>query len=272
MNQNSKKGSCGILKVDKEKMLSAKITGKLNTKKTALSSNEWASEDVLLTVTTNPKKIPSGALYQWYKDGEKIGEETPSSTYIAIEDGTYYAEVTNTLHNQKIKTNEFKVRIDRVAPTITVKQSPISLGTQDYNFIDNVTYTFSISEGSVKCSPASTRKTGSYTVTCVATGGNKLTASISFTARHSYAASARSISHSYECGDRKCWDEYSGCNSCDGSCCSPGGGCTSSCCACHPGYTRVCSGSNKTCYWYSTEYYCPISGTTLCGDGKTCCY
>ena len=276
MNENSKEASCGIIKVDKEKILNAKITGKLNVKKTEISSDEWASEDVLLTVTTNPKKIPSGALYQWYKDGEKIGEETTSNTYIATEDGTYYAEVTNTLHNQKVKTNEFKVKIDRVAPTIVVKQNPISLGTQDYNFIDNVTDTFSISGGSTKCSPASTKKTGSYTVTCVATGENKLTASVSFTARHNYAATynKKTCTNSYSCNCH----EYSYCNvhyACDPWWCPDW---SQGCCnGCHQEFGQICSSDCHTgtkcdtcTNSYDCSYYtCPNGGTL---SGSTCYY
>ena len=283
MNENSRKGSCGIIKVDKEKIISAKITGKLNVKKTEISSDEWASEDVLLTVTTNPKKIPSGALYQWYKDGEKIGEETTSNTYIATEDGTYYAEVTNTLHNQQVKTNEFKVKIDRVAPTIVVKQNPISLGTQDYNFIDNVTYTFSISGGSTKCSPASTKKTGSYTVTCVATGGNKLTASVSFTARHSYAATyesktcTRKECTSYTCkactepGGECCgWSWDGGCGG-DMSSCSPSQECTGGwSCGCKKYATGVCCGYKDVSYECGS-YKCK-NGGTLNNSDKMCYY
>ena len=273
---NSNQATCGVVKIDKEKILNAKLTGVLSSKKTQINSDDWASEDVLLTVTTNPKKIPSGSLYQWYKDGEKVGEETTNNTYVASEDGIYYATVTNSLRNQTVKTNEFKVKIDREPPTIKAKSNPISLGSQDYSFINNVTYTFSISEGTVTCNPASSKKTGTYNVTCTATGGNKLTASVTFSARHSYPATyiSKTCTGSRLLGchsEKYCTDQYD----CDPWWCPDWSlGC---CAGCHQEFGKVCCDNyseKEVCdyeyYDYECGHYtCPNGGSL---SGSTCNY
>ena len=280
---NSATTYCGdSIKVDKTKIISANITGKLNIKKTDIRSGEWASEDVLLTVTANPKKVPSGYLYQWYKDGTKIGNETTSNTYVATVDGTYYAEVTNGLHNQKVTTNSFVVKIDRTKPTITAKSNPISLGNGDYSFINNVTYTFGISGGTASCNPAASRKTGSYSVTCIAVGNNKLSASTTFTARHSYAATyvSRSCPYDCKCGDKctdwgtcnSCYIDYCGGSSaCYGSCGDVYGGdhCCKVCCADPNPCCKHTEYRCETCYNDCSYYTCPNGGTL---NGTTCYY
>lgn len=279
---NKANATCNnTVKIDKEKIISAKITGKLAAKKTEIRSSEWASEDVLLTVTANPKSIPSGYLYQWYKNGVKIGTETTNNTYTAKEDGTYSVEVTNIFHNQKIKTNDFIVKIDRFKPVITANSNPLSLGNQDYNFVSNLNYTFGISGGSVSCSPALSQKTGIYDVVCTATGNNKLTNSVTFTARHSYAATyvsrtcSREACTSYSCeacsrpGGECCgWSWDGGCGG-DMSSCAPSQECTGGwSCGCQSWATGACCGY-YTDYYECGYYTCPNGGNL---NGSTCYY
>lgn len=275
-----KKTDCGVIKVDKEKMISATLTGRLNGKKTPVKSGSWASDDVLLTVTPNPKKIPSGYIYQWYKDGQKIGNETTSNTYVATVDGTYYVVVTNGLRNQQVTTNEFVVKIDKTPPTIVAKKNPISLGNVDYDFMDNVTYTFGISGGVTSCNPGRSRKTGSYTVTCTAKGNNGLAASTKFTARHSYPASYHYVNKTcskvqqtncrqeeycdthYTCDPWECPDWSLGC--CNG--------CTQyfgvQCCS-HTTKHDVCDEVTVTWDCSYGYYTCPNGGSL---NGSTCYY
>ena len=277
MNQK-KTVNCNTVRIDKEKILSAKIKGELAYKRTSINSGTWASEDVLLTVTTNPTKIPSGGLYQWYKDGEKIGDVTTSNTYIAKEDGIYYAEVTNTLRNQEwIKTNEFVVKIDREAPTITAIKNPLSLGSGAYNFVDNTKSTFGISGGSVKCNPSATRKTGTYNVTCTAIGDNKLTAQTTFKVQHSYAATAvwgkctKKTNCRTESGESCTCNNFVWCNYTSGNSQSGTDTCGSECLCCDdltctPWSKQVC---DETTYECIKSYKCPNGGTL---KGTTCYY
>lgn len=186
-------GSNGsLIKLDKSRINSAKIIGKvvggIEIESYSEATNTWASNDVLLTVVTNPKTIPSGYLYQWYKDGVMIKDWSSESTYTATGDGEYYAIVSNPMKLQQITTKKFVVKIDRTVPTISVKTNPLSLTTQDYNFISNVNYSFGISGGTVTCNPPSTKKSGSYTVTCTASGNNRITKAVMFTVNHSYTA------------------------------------------------------------------------------------
>ena len=265
----TKETDCGVVKVDKEKIISATLTGMLKDKKKEIKSGSWAGEDVILTATPNPKEVPSGYLYQWYKDGIKLGEETTSNTYTATVDGTYYVEVTNSLHNQKVTTNEFIVKFDRTKPTITAIKNPISMGTEDYEFINNVEYTFGISGGNVKCNPKASRKTGTYEVTCNAFGDNGLTASIKFKAQHSFPATYVSKSCT---GERNCVDKpnchtvgYHWCESSGGNCDTCNG--SSSLCP-----EVECNGTYRSCdkYTYDCSYYSCPAGTTL--KGATCYY
>ncbi len=172
--------------IDRTVIKSATITGKQGS--SAIASNKWAKQDVTLTATVNPKSTSSGYLYKWYKDGVVVKDWSSSKTYTATVNGTYKVEVTNGVRRQIITSNNFIVKIDRKTPTIAVGSNPLSLGNGDYNFTRNVTPSYGDSGGNISCNPATSRKTGTYTVTCTATSGSGLKSSVSFSVRHSYAA------------------------------------------------------------------------------------
>ena len=169
---------------------------------------------------------------------------------------------------QIVKTNEFKVKIDRQEPVIVIGQNPISLGTEDYNFESNITVTFGPSGGDYSCDPASSRKTGTYTVTCSATSGSELTTTVTFTARHSYPATRVSKTctgsrNCHECtvctcGHHRCGDDGPNCGH-EG--CYP----DAMCCNCAETHGQCCD-----YYDYDCSYYiCPNGGTP---NGSTCYY
>ena len=271
LNQVGSTAVCGgdgmTVRVDKTIIKSVTITGKRSDGK-ALPSDTWSYGDVTLTANPTPETTISGYLYRWYKNGEVVQDWNSSNSYVATTDGTYKVEVTNALMKQIISSNEFVVKIDRTVPTMTVGSSPISLGTQDYDFKNNVGVSYGPSGGSFVCDPAASRKTGIYTVTCTATSGSGLTQTVSFQARHSYPATyvGRTCNGTRncrqcticDCGHHRCGDDGPNCGH-EG--CDP----NAMCCNCAE-YQGTCCDH----YTYDCSYYtCPNGGTP---NGSTCYY
>lgn len=238
---------CPSIKMDKTKILSAYINGKEINGKEISSYNEhdniWASDDVVLTVLSNPKTIPSGYYYQWYKDGVMVKDWSTDSTYLANEDGSYFAIVSNRWQYQQVKTKEFIVKIDRTVPVINAKVNPLALGKEDYNFLNNnITYSFGPSGGKVSCDPADSLKTGVYTVTCTAKGNNRLEVTTEFEAKHSYPAI-------------ESW--------CETECKYLGTGCQMES---HPNYNGGCRACDYSCG--RADYACYRDGEVVSGYGS----
>ena len=202
-------------------------------------------------------------------------------------------------NNGQSKSITFTAKVDDKEPVLKANSSPLSLGIQDYNFIDNVNVTFGyLGGGKVTCDPPSTKKSGIYTVTCTVTGNNGLTSTLQFTARHSYAAtketknaaackwrvSSSSDSGQADCGSdgttiwyglawwHKTYTDDCGATTSGGqsNCGASSSGCYPNCPSpgsasgnykCDSGWTK----SGSTCYKYS----CPNGGTL---SGTTCVY
>ena len=92
-----------------------------------------------------------------------------------------------------------QVKIDNKAPSIKNEKDSLSLGTEDYNFIDNISVTYGPTGGTSVCDPATTKKKGTYTVTCTATGNNGKTGTTTFEAKHSYKAHYRTVPKCKSC-------------------------------------------------------------------------
>lgn len=98
------------------------------------------------------------------------------------------------------------IRTDSKVPEVGIKANPLSLGNGDYTFTSNLNVTFGPSGGNTVCDPATSRKTGTYTVTCTSTSNtNGKSTVISFTTRHNYAATYNPCSRqeSYSCNCRQ---------------------------------------------------------------------
>lgn len=187
--------------------------------------------------------------------------EVSESTHYSVKKpmGTYYVCVKDKAGNlsEDISTKKVIVQyIDSEPPTIKVKNDPLNLGTEDYEFKDNLEVTWGESgEGSISCDPAISKKTGTYEVKCIVIGNNGLKKEISFEARHSYKAKETN------CG-RKCgaWipDPQEKC--CSGQC----GG--SVCCS---GETPCGMTDGYKCDWwhYGCDYVCDRGGRL---EGDTC--
>ena len=100
------------------------------------------------------------------------------------------------------------VYVDNTKPVINVTQNPLGLGTQDYEFINNITVTWGPSGvGTSYCNPALSRKTGMYQVTCDATSPTGIEAiPETFEVRHSYPAAhnANQCGQSWKCTKGHC--------------------------------------------------------------------
>ena len=176
------------------------------------------------------------------------------------------------------------VKLDNLVPLIKAKSNPISLGSGTYQFTDNLNVTYGPLGGTAECNPATSLGTGTYTVTCTATGTNGRVAkdsnALTFTARHSYAATyvSRTCTGTRTTGSYSCCTRYG--VSDDGGCCSwswdgnCGGGTCTPTQTCTRWGCQVCQeyGTcyNRETYTYNCGYYtCPNGGTL---SGSTCNY
>ena len=185
------------------------------------------------------------------------------------------------------------VYADQEGPKLTVGADPLSLGKQDYTFTSNVTIRPGISgiKTALACTPETSKKTGSYKVSCSATSIAGKTSTVTFTTRHSFTVSGDNIQDPicgtnpsstvcrkilrYTDGSSTVQYESGACPG-DGNygprdCWQTGGpkgeGCT------HYDNRREIPGTTKTC----TVYVCPsgtkhADGSTKSTTDKTCYY
>lgn len=102
-------------------------------------------------------------------------------------------------------TCEIRVKKDSETPRIEAINNPQNLNSDAYELKNNIRATFGVSGGliisspgasgmsimidkSIECNPSVSLGTGSYQVTCRATGGNGLSSSTTFQVNHSYPA------------------------------------------------------------------------------------
>ena len=181
--------------------------------------------------------------------------------------------------------NSIVVKIDDITPSISVKKNPLGLNKDPYNFTSNLSVAYGPTGGSVKCNPPASLTTGSYEVTCTATGNNGKTASTSFNVKHGYKAKKETVA--------VCKESYKYQN-CQGYFEPDTGGNTVSCYC--PGYGhsirvserdlnkairelvgKCCAGDiydeaeKKKAYNYEDKYTCP-NGGTLNKKEKMCYY
>lgn len=120
-----------------------------------------------------------------YKD---INEEEKVVTYKNEKEGINEITAKVTDYAGNIATcNTIKVGQD-FTTSISANVKPLTLGSSDYDFKNNVTATYLGGEGTVECTPESSKKTGTYDVTCTAKPINGREVSTVFTVKHSYAA------------------------------------------------------------------------------------
>ena len=348
------RGSDGSrIKIDKTKINSLTLIAK-QTDGVVLTSGSWSLTDVVFTVTMDPRTIPSGYYYTWYKDGEVVNK-TEEGTYKVTTRGTYKVEVTNGVGKQILTSEEFIVKIDKNKPTCTLassgvkngdwyigdvttvftdtndleedgllgsgivsqtidkpkvsedgasititgtvidavgrkgtcksvvkhdtkkpvvssKNNPLSLGNGDYNFTSNLNVSFGPSGGTTVCNPATSRKTGTYTVNCTSTSNtNGQSTTVSFSTRHSYTANHWTTQYACCTSVGTCTQPAQCLKMCSSDCTSDAyhgwwGEC-STCCKWADAYDYECCKRYGTCT--EDHYSCPLGGNL---SGGICYY
>lgn len=188
---------------------------------------------------------------------------------------TVTGTITDNANNSNTCTIVIKADIE--SPKITAKSNPLTLGNQDYEFTNNINSTFGGLGGNIACNPAQSKKTGTYDVTCTATSNNGKSSTVTFTTKHSYAATATKVTDYNNCTGYK-------------TCESSGGSSKSNChynsgtkeTHCDYRFTCSCTGREETLsqntnsshthcasYGTKTQYTCPNGGTL---SGTTCVY
>ena len=206
-------------------------------------------------------------------------EATKSKTWVeTTTNKTKYLSYTivDLAGNSKLCEKTVNVYLDKQKPTISAKD--IALGSQDYNFVSNTQTTCGPSGCTTVCDPANSLKTGTYVVTCTITSTVGLSATTTFTARHSYPATYnhKICTRDVNCHDGECCDETVSCDpwTCDdwAACCP-----SANTCGCHCtqafGYTcckrshrcRQCDKEDYDCSYYT----CPKGGNPI---DSTCYY
>ena len=141
---------------------------------------------------------------------------------------------------------------DNTPPTITAVKNPLPLDGSDFNFLTNIRYSDSDSGiNTVSCNPASSRKTGIYSVTCTAKDNAGNSSSVTFQVKHQYPATFQECHTHDRVSD---WCSFSTSEDTDGIAGNERGCCVS----CQKTKTVDCS-----------YYYCPQGGTA---KGETCFY
>ena len=208
----------------------------------------------------------------WYQTKNQITTST-FATNTDEENHTLYAQIGDGV-NLSGATTYTITNIDTKVPTITVISNPKTLGDKDYNFLENVTYTYGFSGGNVVCNPALSLKKGTYPVTCIVTGNNGLTTIENdgkFEVRHNYPATLvpKTCTRDVNCRTEKYCTEHYPCDPWGCTCGSwPGGCCTqyfnSICCDKYVSGTK-CDKQNYDCSYY----ICPNGGQP---SGSICYY
>ena len=142
-----------------------------------LGSNDWYTSDVTVNVLDGTDAVS--------------GHDTTVSSISNITSNTTGTtlQITTTDLAGNSSTRDYTVKVDKSSPMITPKSASgsVEVYLNDSNVISNYfNSSFSISGGSVSCSPTNTNYfdlLGTYTATCTATGGNGLTTTSSLSVR-----------------------------------------------------------------------------------------
>ena len=137
-----------------------------------LGSNDWYISDVTATVTDGTDSLS--------------GHSNTNINITSITDNTSNTEVivTTTDLAGNTATRSYNIKIDKGEPTITAKNTTVSIDEgNNYTVSNYFTINYSVSGGSVSCSPSSTGSLsdGRKTASCTVTGGNGKTATASIT-------------------------------------------------------------------------------------------
>lgn len=232
-----------------------------------MGANQWYTSDVNIYFKSQ-NDVMSG-----------IASSSLSRNQITENNYSPGVEVIGTVYDKAGNSNTCSIMVkkDSQAPKISPIENPLTLGTDDYLFSENVDtdcgtsgrkFIFTcpvgamgglgacnINENGISCTPFESQKTGIYEVSCTLTCGNGLVSDpVTFEARHSYKAYA----YNYGCDKCGAWvpdPQEKCCGSCGTVCCEGDPVC---------GWTE-----GKKCDWYycGYDYECDKGGRL---EGDTC--
>ena len=246
--------------------------------------NESENKKVEYETTCSGTPTKTITADKWYKTNDL---ETVTTFATDTYDEENNTEIVYTLYAQtgdKVNLSGISSygvsKVDTKEPTITAIAKPKTLGNEDYNFVDNVEYTFGYSSGDVVCDPSSSKKTGVYNVTCTATGKNGLTATTDFEAKHSYPATYIKKECPYDCNCKYVKVCTAGYEPCDPYECDWAQGwsssCTqhfnSTCCKAREVKVRKCKKCSKDCSYYECQTADGKVDKEVQLKGNTCYY
>ena len=157
-NNKTNKICSDTYKLDK----TAPIAGTANIIGT-LGSNGWYTSDVTINVVNGSDNL-SGHL-STTSNITSITSNTIGQTVI----------ITTTDLAGNTANREYVVKVDKNSPTLTAKSGNVEITEKDSNLVSNYfNVSYSISGGSISCSPTNTNSlsAGTHTLSCTATGGN----------------------------------------------------------------------------------------------------
>ena len=198
----------------------------------AVDKNGNISEAVAYTVKidkTAPTCTWSGESTEWQPNlNLPLNQRVDSRTIVATcsdstSDCTNETKVKEWLFTETIKTKklsykmhdlagnlidcnkEANIYLDKDAPILT-GTNPLTIGTQDYEFTTNINVVdehSGVNESLTYCDPATSRKTGIYTVVCYATDNNGNQGQFSFEVKHSITVPGNTQTNAL-CGTEQC--------------------------------------------------------------------
>ena len=209
-------------------------------------------------------------------------DQTKSKTWIETETNKTKSlsyTIIDLAGNSNTCQKTVNIYLDKQQPTIT--GSDIALGSQDYNFVNNVTTTCGPSGCTTVCNPSESRKTGTYEVTCTITSTVGLTANVSFMARHQYQVGTTQVKDATYCGNYSYKCNCSTRKWCDSDCCAwPYFGCQNCCAGYCVNYSKCnsyeecesCSGVNTCDVYICTDQARHADGSTTSKTDSWCYY
>lgn len=157
--------------------------------KVSLKGNLMDRESILKVSVSDTNGSGIGGYY--------VGENPNCKdvNYVDLDDNYFEVPITNKIYyicvqdkvgnlSENMSTKKVDL-VNLVPPTIQNRSDNLVLGTETYDFKNNVVASFGIFEGTISCNPTISKKAGTYDVTCTALSDNGLSSTSTFHVHHS---------------------------------------------------------------------------------------
>ncbi len=135
-----------------------------------LGSNDWYTTDITVNVIDGSDNLSGHS--STISNIESITSNTTGTT----------VRITTTDLAGNSSSRDYLIKVDKDSPSLIAKDGAVEITEGDSNVVSNYfNASYSISGGSISCTPTNTNSldTGTQTLSCTATGGNGKTASAS---------------------------------------------------------------------------------------------